>query len=236
MELHLGIAKIKKYAVSESGDTLEFIERPGGGLSVVLVDGQRSGRNAKRISSKVAGKVVSMLGEGVRDGAVARAVSDYLYHERGGQVTATLNILSTDLASKTIVITRNNPVPVYAARAGGIELLDDESSSIGVRLSTRPVIYEYPIETGVCILAFTDGVTSAGSRGGGRLDVLDYFSSALGQGYPAQAIADGLLQAAIDLDKGRPVDDISVAVLQIAPHAGDLTRRVTVRLPLGFMA
>ena len=36
------VGKIGKWATSESGDTLEMIERPHGGISFVLVDGQRS--------------------------------------------------------------------------------------------------------------------------------------------------------------------------------------------------
>ena len=51
MEVQFAVAKISKYATQESGDTLEMIERPSGGLSFVLVDGQRSGRSAKIISN-----------------------------------------------------------------------------------------------------------------------------------------------------------------------------------------
>lgn len=236
MQLNLGIAKIKKYAVSESGDTLEFIERPGGGLSVVLVDGQRSGKSAKRISNKVAGKVVSLLSEGIRDGAAARAVSDFLYHERGGQVTATLNIVSADLVSKTLVVTRNNPAPVYASRNGTISIFDAPSMSIGTRVNTRPVIIEFPLERGLCILAFTDGINNAGYRKGKKLDVEAAFAALLAQGASAQDIADGMLAAALQLDDGRPVDDISVAVMKIDAADGDEVRRVSVRLPLGLIA
>lgn len=235
MQLELGIAKIKKYAVSESGDTLEFIERPGGGLSVVLVDGQRSGRGAKRISNKVAGKVVSLLAEGIRDGAAARAVSDYLFHERGGKVTATLNIISADLVSRTIVITRNNPAPVLVAGAQGLVRLDELSQSIGVRRSTRPVIHELPFEAGVAVLAFTDGITNAGSRKGERLDVEAEFLRRLAQGGSAQDVADAILGAALRLDDGRPVDDVSVAVVKLEEHTGDEIRRVSVSLPLGLL-
>ena len=233
MELTLGIAKTKKYAVSESGDTLEFIERPGGGLSVVLVDGQRSGRGAKRISNKVAGKVVSLLAEGIRDGAAARAVSDYLFHERGGKVTATLNIISADLITRTIVITRNNPAPVLIARRGEFRVLDDPSPSIGVRLHTRPVIYELPFEPGVTVLAYTDGISNAGSRSGTKLNVIGEFEMLLDQDCSAQAIADAILERAMRLDEGRPVDDISVAVLKVDEFEGDEIRRVSVSLPLG---
>jgi hypothetical protein len=97
MEFRVAVAKVGKYASSESGDTLEMIERPGGGLSFVLADGQRSGKSAKAISNIVTRKAISLLGEGVRDGAAARAASDYLYTYRSGKVIATLNILSVDL-------------------------------------------------------------------------------------------------------------------------------------------
>ena len=78
LELQVGVAKVSKYAVSESGDTLEVTERPHGGLSLVLADGQQSGRAAKVISSLVARKAITLLAEGVRDGAAARATHDYL--------------------------------------------------------------------------------------------------------------------------------------------------------------
>ena len=37
MEIQVAVSKINKYATSESGDTLEMIERPNGGISFVLV-------------------------------------------------------------------------------------------------------------------------------------------------------------------------------------------------------
>ena len=61
MEAHIAVSKIAKYATSESGDTLEMVERPAGGVSFVLADGQRSGRSAKAISNVVARKAISLL-------------------------------------------------------------------------------------------------------------------------------------------------------------------------------
>src|SRR5512139_1689162 len=116
MEVQIAVAKINKYATSESGDTLEIVERPNGGLSVVLADGQTSGRGAKAVSQMVVRKVIGLLAEGVRDGAAARAASDALYTDKQGKVISTLNIASLDLSSKTIVLTRNNPAPMYLYR------------------------------------------------------------------------------------------------------------------------
>ena len=145
MEVHFAVAKISKYATSESGDTLEMIERPHGGISMVLVDGQRSGKSAKTISNVVARKAIQLLAEGVRDGAAARAAHDYLYTYRKGKVSATLNIISVDTFTKTFVISRNNeaPVIVYTVE-DGFHLLDAPSRSVGVHRNTKPVIMRVP--------------------------------------------------------------------------------------------
>src|SRR5512144_762363 len=127
MEIQIAVAKVSKYAVSESGDTLEVVERPNGGLSVVLADGQTSGRGAKALSQMVVRKVIGLLAEGVRDGAAARAASDALFTERQGKVISTLNIASIDLSSGTIVLTRNNPAPMFICVNDRIDRIDEES-------------------------------------------------------------------------------------------------------------
>src|SRR5512136_1465680 len=151
MEIKLAVVKINKYATSESGDSVEVVERPNGGISVVMADGQSSGKGAKQVSSLVVRKVISLLSEGVRDGAAARAASDYLFTERKGKVSATLNITSIDMQTATMVITRNNSLPVYIASHGEICAFDDECSPIGLYRDTRPLISEIPLEAGLTI-------------------------------------------------------------------------------------
>ncbi len=234
MEVQIAVAKVNKYATSESGDTLEVVERPGGGLSVVLADGQRSGKSAKRISNLVVRKVISLLAEGVRDGAAARAASDYLYHERHGQVVSTLNILSLDMTSKSLVVSRNNPAPVLIVKGDRLDRLDGESQPIGIHRHTRPVIHEVQLHRGLAVLAFTDGLIHAGDRLGQSMDLENRFLELVRE-HPnaAQKAADRLLDEAVALDQGRPADDISVVVLQVNDTQGDNVRRLSVRLPLG---
>ena len=233
MEIQIGVAKINKYASSESGDTLEVVERPGGGVSIVLADGQRSGKSAKRISNMVVRKVISLLAEGVRDGAAARAASDYLYAERGGRVLSTLNILSVDLQSKTVVITRNNPAPVFFAHNQEINILDEKSQEVGIYANTRPVVFEYNLEDNICVVAFSDGMVHAGGRKAESLNVETLLTKHLSNKLSSREIADDLLERALALDDGRPIDDISIAVLQVLPKSGDQVRRMSVRIPVG---
>lgn len=233
MEIHIAVAKTNKYAVSESGDTLEIVERPNGGVSVVLADGQTSGRGAKAISTMVVRKVISLLAEGVRDGAAARAASDYLYTERNGKVTATLNILSADLQTGTIVITRNNPTPVFISRDFNVECISDESVSIGTSRNIRPSITEFPLESGITIVIYTDGIRYAGDRTGQPIDICMLLQAMLDEQEPtAQMIADTILGQALRMDSNRPNDDMSVVVLRSVPSDSDQIRRMSVQLPV----
>src|SRR5579885_1745133 len=137
--IDLAVAKTHKFATRESGDTAELVERPGGGVSLVVADGQGSGAAAKRLSLAVAGKVVSLLSDGVRDGAAARAANDFLFMQRDGRVTCALDIVSVDLASRTLLITRNSEVPMLIYRDGKLEEVWQSGGRIGTVSQTRPV-------------------------------------------------------------------------------------------------
>jgi serine phosphatase RsbU (regulator of sigma subunit) len=232
MEIKLAVAKINKYATSESGDSVEVVERPNGGISVVMADGQSSGKGAKLVSILVVRKVITLLSEGVRDGAAARAASDYLFTERKGKVSATLNIVSIDLQTATMVITRNNPLPVFIASHEEICAFDDECIPIGIYRDTRPMINELPLEPGLTVVLFTDGLVHAGTRSGESLDIKAFLEAHIDQEPNPQMIADQLLSGALQLDHDRPVDDISVVVIQVTSDKSDSIRRMTVELPL----
>jgi len=235
MEVRFAAAKIGKYASRESGDTLEMIERPHGGMSMVLVDGQRSGHSAKAISNIVARKAVQLLAEGVRDGAAARAAHDYLYTYRKGKVSATLNILSVDTRSKTLVVSRNNPAPVIVhTHERGCYLLDKPSTVVGVNRNVKPDITEIPLAPETLIVIYTDGLQHAGSISGVNsfdppASVVEYLDEGI---VDPQDIVNKLLDQAVALDEGRPKDDISVMAVAVTGKAGDKVRRLYGRLPL----
>lgn len=237
MEVQLAVAKTNKYATSDSGDSVEVVERPNGGISIVMADGQSSGRGAKQISFLVVRKVIALLSEGVRDGAAARAASDYLFTERKGKVSATLNIVSIDLQTATMVITRNNPLPVLISTVDGICAIDEKCKAIGVYRATRPLISEIPLEPGLTVVLFTDGLVHAGSRTGESLDIQAHIESLTHDDVDEvdtdpQEIADSLLARAVELDQGRPVDDITVIAISVTSKKNTAIRRMTVHLPI----
>lgn len=256
LKIQYGIAKLNKYASRESGDTVELVERPTGpgGFTAVLVDGQGSGRSAKSLSNFVVSQCVTLLKQGVRDGTVARAASDLLFNHKNGQVSATLNLLTVDFSTQTLVITRNNPEPAYIYHPGepeieggetetdppttalkispGLLTLDEPSRPLGLYQRTRPVIREFELIPGLVAVAFSDGLSNAGQRYDEKIDLFSFlkrrFASPV---YEAQTLADELLELAVLADRKRPQDDMSVVVLtvqaQVTADSEVLPRRMS---------
>ena len=242
LDIQIAVAKVAKYASSESGDTVEVVERPHGGISIVVSDGQRSGRSAKAISNLVARKAMSLLAEGVRDGAVARATHDYLRTLRGGKVSAELVIASVDLVTETLVLSRNSRCPVLVQSNEEIEWLDEQCDAIGIYRNTKPNIVELPLLPGLTAVVFTDGIWSAGHRSGGAMDVAG--AANLDDGCPpldkatvgsnsVKEIANRVLESALALDQGRPGDDSTVLVVKVGTHQREQKiRRMEISLPI----
>jgi serine phosphatase RsbU (regulator of sigma subunit) len=230
----VAIAKSEKYASRESGDTVELVERPSGGFSVVMIDGQGSGRAAKTLSLLLSSKAVALLKEGVRDGVVARATHDYLFAFRHGQVSATLDLLSIDLKTRSVVVTRNAQSPMLIRDPNGCRVEPINSAPIGLYRWTKPTVKEIPLQTGLRILLFTDGVTHSGMRRGAPpVDFQELASNVLTQDIGSQAIADQVLAHAVERDGGRPFDDIAVVVLSIQDNEDAATvRRMQAQIPL----
>ena len=204
----------------------------GAGISAVLVDGQRSGQAAKRISNIVARKAVSLLGEGVRDGTVARASHDYLRTHRSGQVSAELQMISVDLQTGTLVVSRNSRCPALIVRQGALCRFDEASEPIGIRPNTKPVIRELPLEPGIYVVLYSDGLELSSRTEGAQSALEELALQQAAAQVSAQSLADALLAAALAAAKHRPKDDVSVLVLSITDQdIPDGIRRLTTSLP-----
>ncbi len=216
MEIKIGIAKIRKYAVAECGDSVEVAERPGGGISAILADGQGSGKAAKITSTMVVNKAAALIADGARDGAVARAVHDYLYVVKDGKVSSTLTILSADMDTQTAVFSRNSNCPVIVKHQFGMDVYDEEISSIGVHKRMKPLMYQIPLEVGMLLVSYTDGIQAAG-RKRGKIMNFEMIQKLIHENgaQDANFIAESILEYALELDDYRASDDMTVIVMGI---------------------
>ncbi len=213
--IDVAVRKMPRSGVSTSGDSVDVVERPRGGLSVVMADGQGSGPAAKRVSNMVVARAAGLIAEGARDGAVARAVHDSLYALRGGKIVCTLTILSVDLNTHTFVIARNGNAGALLYDGREVRFLREEVPPIGVHDFTKPEILECELRPGYRAAIFTDGIFHAGRKRGQALGP-EPLAACLGAGEgDAGALADRMLEGACAADRRRPGDDMSLAVVSV---------------------
>jgi serine phosphatase RsbU (regulator of sigma subunit) len=233
MELKIAVAKVDKYGFGKSGDTVEVTERPHGGLSIVLADGQVDHEDQKSISNLVIHRVIDQIVAGVRDGAAIRATSDSIFTDHNGRIQANLNVLSVDLQTKTIQISRNSLAPVFLVRDDAVDCLQSDSEPIGGRLGIKPTIVVLEIQPEVAVIVFSDGVYHAGRDDRQKPNICTIIETLFEEQAPtAQEIADFLLHRAIRLDGGHPKDDMSVLVLLVTSNETDQIRRMSVSMAL----
>ncbi len=221
MEVVIAAAKTHKYAVSESGDSFEVTERPKGGISLILADGQGSGRSARLNSCMVTARCASLISDGARDGAAARAVHDVLYASKDGKVSAELLIVSVDLAANTLLVSRNSACPVLALKDGQVTSLPGEAGPIGVRRQTKPLIDALPLKPGLTVVGFSDGIWFAGRYTGqpwGQAELAELIQTNSTQ---PRALADGILSQSLLRDQGRARDDMTVFALTISKRQSE---------------
>ncbi len=233
MEIKIAVAKIDKHRSGDSGDTVETIERPNGGISIILSDGRINNKDDKSISTMVSHKVLYQISQGIRDSASIRRSSNSIYEEYEGHVRANINLISVDKQTNTIIISRNNPVPVFLVTDEIVDCLSSDSSPIGGEKDIRPTIVELPINPGMAVIAFSDGVYQAGSGNPQDSDISVGIEALFEEQEPtAQEVADYLLNRAIRLDEGRPKDDMSIIVLLVSHQSTDKIRRMNISMTL----
>ena len=235
MEIKFSASKIDQYNSEGSGDTIEVIERPNGGLSLALASGFYNGLSSKMVSYSVVKKVISFIADGVRDGAAARAASDALFTQYNGQSLAALTIISVDLQTDTLVFSCNSPAPLYLCRNEIVEKMSTEYALIGTGLDVRPSITEISIEPGLTIIAPSSGMMKAGEENNQKIDLPASISSLMEIEHPSPSwISDSILNQAIRLEFDQPSVDLSLVVLQISHTQKDNIRRLSVNIPFSI--
>ncbi len=237
MEVKIGLAKTTKYAMSHCGDSCDIAERPHGGISAIIADGQGNGLAAHHTSSWVVNKAVSLISDGARDGAVARAVHDYLYAMKDKKVSCTLTMVSADFETETMVICRNSNCPVIVKTEEYESVYDEDVSPIGVHRHMKPLVYELPFSPGMLVVSYTDGVSHAGRKRTGREADFEKIMGIVRSNTAEDVgfIARSIMEYALSLDNEQASDDMTVVVMGLSEKSGAAPNieQIEVSYPMG---
>ena len=221
MEIKIGTARVSKSGMNCSGDSLEIVERPLGGLAAILADGQGSGLTAYRASGWTVRQAAALLAAGTRDSAIAKAVHDELYETQGHRTACALTILSADAEAEMISISRNSHCPVIVKTEEYLTVYDEDAQPIGVQKHTKPETYDLPFAPGLVLVTFTSGVQLAGKKHGGHgldLEKIQPIIEANGA-EECDFIARSILDYALSLDHEAASDDMTVLVMGISERS-----------------
>jgi len=163
MELQAAISKVDQFSSSEQGDKVEIIERPRGGISIIMAEGKLGGRHSRTIAMKAVHSIMSLIASGLHDGAASRIVLSNIIEEHKGKAQVNLNIISCDLESQSIVITKNNTTPVVTVFEGIAEYLRFDGI-IDADHSSSPSVFQFEIEEGRDFILVSDGILHAGAQ------------------------------------------------------------------------
>jgi serine/threonine protein phosphatase PrpC len=232
MEIQAAISKADRYSSSEQGDKVEIIERPRGGLSVIIAEGKLNGQQSRSIAMKAVHSILNLISTGLHDGASSRIVLSNIFEEHQGKAKVSLHIISCDLESQSIVITKNNTTPVITVFEGSADYLPFDGS-FDSEPCDCPSVYQFEIEEGRDFILVSDGILQAGAQNEHPQDLRLLVESLFEDDEPSvQEIADTILNQAINQDLGRPRDDMTVTVLRISPAPSSNIRRECVHFPI----
>ncbi|WP_196594065.1 PP2C family protein-serine/threonine phosphatase [Pectinatus sottacetonis] len=235
MEIKTAIAKTTRYAMEFNGDTCDIAERPQGGISLILADGQGHGLPAHHTSGLVVNRAVSLISDGTRDGAVARAVHDYLYAAKDKKVSCTLTVISADMDTETVVMSRNSNCPVIVKTDDYTCVYDENVNPIGVHHHTKPLIYELPLSPGMVIVSYTDGISSAGRKVNSQKADFKKIMDIIKNNPPEDVsfIVNSIMDYALQLDNNKAGDDMTVIAMGICEKDSTPVKihRVTASFP-----
>lgn len=217
MEVLVGLAKIDKHGSTGGSDGFEVAERPGGGISIILAEGVGNGRSSQDVGQLVAIRAALLISEGTRDAMVSRAIHEYLHAEKEGKIAVMLTIISINTEAQTISIVRNSVCPVFVRHEFAVDRYDETSVPLGIQKTVKPIQFQTPLNEGLMIATFSDGVLLAGRKQGRKME-LEGIERLLEKSRPVdvQYIAEDILSRALVLDAYQPNDHMAAVCVGIS--------------------
>jgi phosphoserine phosphatase RsbU/P len=117
------------------------------------------------------------------------------------------------------VATGGHPLPLCRRADGSIETLGHPGSFLGMAQTAQISEFATLLRPGDMVVLYTDGVSEARQDGSffGEAGMAEVAGACAGR--PAQAVADAIVAAALDFQRGPARDDIAVVVVTV-PSAG----------------
>ncbi|MBR7100000.1 MAG: SpoIIE family protein phosphatase [Clostridia bacterium] len=204
-----GVASMKKYGESESGDTHSVIRIDEKHFLCALSDGMGSGQNARRISESALSLLESFYRAGMPGSIVLSTVNKLLTFNRE-ESFACIDLAAVDLDSGRADVVKIGSPLGFIFSEGAIRVLEGEGLPMGMLEDLRPTTLSVQLQENDILVFLSDGVTDAF---GSSSDLFDYLKT-LNPLNP-QALADDIVKTAVRRTGGRAKDDMTALAVRI---------------------
>lgn len=211
--LELGIARIKKYNSTISGDSNTIIKLKDGKILVAVSDGMGSGDVAARNSKKVVLNLEKLLNTGFEEDRAVKLINSYMLVGKEPDNFATIDAMVFDPLVGLTEFIKIGACPTFICnKNGNVCMVESNSLPVGmvgdIEIETKTKL----LKRGDLLVMVTDGILDANfdKKEQAIIDLLKAVKTT-----SAQRLADIMLQESIDCNFGMPKDDMTVIVARV---------------------
>lgn len=204
-----GIAGTTKEGSEKSGDTHSVVKLADDKFLIALSDGMGSGKKAEKVSSTALSLIESFYKAGLKANLILSTVNKLLSINAEDNFTA-LDVSVIDLKTCQADFIKYGSPYGFIIGENGIKIVEGNSLPLGILEELKPSVCHTDLKNDNMILLVTDGVSDAfGSSG----EIIDFIRT-----MPAlnpQSLADSIVKKAIELNDGKPNDDMTALAVRI---------------------
>lgn len=213
LTLEFGIARVKKYNSTISGDSNTIIKLEDGKILVAISDGMGSGDVAARNSKKVVLNLEKLLNTGFDEERAINLINSYMLVGKDADTFATIDAMIFNPLIGLTEFIKIGACPTFILTRGDyvctVESNNLPAGIIGnLEIETKTKL----LKNGDVIVMVSDGVLEANEEKKEKaiIELLKAVKTT-----SAQRLADIMLQEAIDCNFGMPKDDMTVIVARV---------------------
>lgn len=204
-----GLATAVKDGSLKSGDTHSLVKLSQGKFLIALSDGMGSGIKAENTSSTAISLIESFYKAGLDGNLILSIVNKVLALNTDDNFSA-MDILTVDLFSLKADFIKIGAPQSYVLSDTCVKLIEGSSLPLGILDELKPTGYTANLEWGNTVIMTTDGVSDSF---GSSTDFIEFLKTLPCKN--PQAVADDILNRAVQLNGGVKKDDMTVLAVRI---------------------
>ncbi len=210
--LSTAVASETKYGESVNGDFTGEVFLSDGYGYVMLSDGMGSGEKAYSQSSDTVKMMKSFLNAGFDFQSAVKHLNSSLLLNFSKDSFATLDILSVNLITGEISLSKTGSAPTYIKRGKNVEKIESTSLPVGIlrEIEFEPVIFQADDDYTVVVM-MSDGVSNTLLSDKGERDWIEDELMIISS-KNVQLVANKILKRALLKYNGKAEDDMTVTV------------------------